>query len=261
MKKFVNLWSFIFLSALLGMGLFSCVPLNKIKYLQDSSSSTHKNVFENMPLKYHLQPGDYLYIRLFTMDQDANKIFNDMNGGTAYGNTTDQSVYLNSYEINDSGYINFPLLGQIKAGGLYITDVEKELMVLMQKEVNNPGVVVKLANFRFTVLGEVRMPGDYMVNQDRITIYQAISKAGDLTTYANRRKVKLLRKEGGQTNIFNIDVTKKEIITSDYYYLRPGDILYIEPLRSKQFAFETFPYALVLSSLSTIFALITFFKI
>ena len=253
--------SFIFLCLLIGMGLFSCVPLNKIKYLQDPAGAAPKTVFENQPLKYQLQPGDYLYIRLFTMDQDANKIFNDMNGGTAYGNTTDQSVYLNSYQINDSGYINFPLLGQIKAGGLYISDVEEELMSLMKKEVNNPGVVVKLANFRFTVLGEVRVPGDYIVNQDRITIYQAISKAGDLTTYANRNNVKLLRKEGGKTNIFTFDVTRKEVLTSDYYYLRPGDILYIEPLRNKQFAFETFPYALVLSSLSTIFALITFFKI
>ncbi len=244
-----------------GLILFSCVPQRKIKYLQEPEGAAPKTVFDNQPLKYRLQPGDYLYIRLFTMDQDANKIFSDMSGGSANGAVYEQTIYLYSYPINDSGYINLPLLGKIKAGGLYITDVEKELLDLMSKDVNAPGVIVKLVNFKLTVLGEVKNPGDYTVNQDRVTIFQAISMAGDLTTYSNRNTVRLLRRDGGKTNIVTLDLTKKDILTSDYYYMRPGDVLYVEPLKSKQYAFEAFPYALILSSLSTIMALLTFFKI
>jgi polysaccharide biosynthesis/export protein len=250
-----------FLVMVIGSLLVSCVPQEKVKYLQDPQGAKTKSVFENSVAEYRIQPGDYLYIRLFTMDKEANQIFSDMSGGSIYSNTTEQAVYLNSYLVSDSGYVNFPLLGRIKAGGEYLTDIEKQLYDLMLKEVNNPGVVVRLVNFKVTVLGEVRNPGTYTVNQNRITIFQAISLANDLTTYSNRNSVRLLRKKDNQTFVYTLDLTSKEILTSDYYYLRPGDVIYVEPLKSKQYAFETFPYALLLSSLSTVLALMTFFKI
>lgn len=249
-----------FLVILIGSLLVSCVPQEKIKYLQDPEGAKTKSVFENSVAEYRVQPGDYLYIRLFTMDKEANQIFSDMNGGSTYANTTEQSVYLNSYLVSDSGYVNFPLLGRIKAGGQYISEIEKQLYDLMLKEVNNPGVVVRLVNFKITVLGEVKTPGTYTINQYRISIFQAISLANDMTTYSNRNAVKLIRKKDSQTFIYSLDLTKKDILSSEFYYLRPGDILYIEPLKNKQYAFETFPYALMLSSLGTVLALLTFFK-
>jgi polysaccharide export outer membrane protein len=251
----------LFLLVLMGLIFFSCVPQQKIKYLQDPEGAQPQTSFENKPVNYRLQPGDYLYIRLFSMDEDANKIFGDMSGGNASNSVYEQSVYLFSYPISDSGYINFPLFGKIKAAGLLVSDVERELSNLMLKEVNNPGVIVKLVNFKITILGEVKNPGEFTINQDRISIFQAISKAGDLTTYSNRNTVRLLRKVGSTTTISTLDLTQKDILTSEFYYLRPGDILYIEPLKSKQYAFESFPYGLILSSLSTVLALLTFFKI
>jgi len=254
-------FKFLFLLPVLGLLFFSCVPQHKIKYMQDAEEAKARTVFENQIKDYRIQPGDYLYIRLFTMDRDANEIFSDMGGGnTTYG-MYEQNIYLTSYLVSDSGYIDFPLLGRIKAGGLLITEIEKQILDLMMKEVNNPGVVVRLVNFRVTILGEVRNPGTYTINQNRVNIFQAISLANDLTTYSNRNSVKLLRKQGGQTIMINLDLTKKDIIASEYYYLLPGDILYIEPLKYKQYAFESFPYALILSSLSTMLALLTFFRI
>jgi polysaccharide export outer membrane protein len=246
---------------LISIMMVSCVPQGKIKYLQDTQGELPKTAFENLVSDYRIQPGDYLYIRLFSMDNEANKIFSDMNGGSTYANTTEQSVYLNSYLVNDSGYVSFPLLGRIKAGGAYITEIEKQLYDLMLNEINNPGVVVRLVNYKITVIGEVKNPGTYTVNQNRVSVFQALSMAGDLTTYSNRNSIKLLRKKDEQTFLYTLDLTKKDILSSEYYYLRPGDILYIEPLKNKQYAFETFPYALLLSSLSTVMALLTFFKI
>ena len=131
----------------------------------------------------------------------------------------------------------------------------------MLNEVNNPGVVVRLVNFKVTILGEVKNPGTYTINQNRVTIFQALSMANDLTTYSNRNSVKLLRKKNEQTFVYVLDLTKKDILNSEFYYLLPGDIIYVEPLKSKQYAFETFPYALILSALSTVMALLTFIKI
>jgi len=252
---------FIFIVLLSGAMLMSCVPQKKIKYLQDTEGSSPQTIYNNLIKEYRVQSGDYLYIRLFTMDRDANQIFSDMSGVAVYGSSTDQFIYLNSYQVSDSGYISFPLLGKVKAAGLLVSEIETELRNLMLKEVNNPGVTVRLVNYKVTILGEVKSPGTILVNQNRITIFQAISLAGDLTTYSNRNSVKLLRKQGDKTAIINIDLSKKDILGSEYYYLLPGDILYIEPLKYKQYAFESFPYALILSSLSTMFALITFFKI
>ena len=261
MKKRLKGWVPVFLMILLGPLLFSCVSQSRIKYLQDQEGAKPQNQFESNYQEYRVQPGDYLYIRLFTMDKDANEIFSQMSGVANTNSVYEQSIYLSSYLVNDSGYINFPLLGKVQAGGLLIPEIEKELQNLMMREVNNPGVVVRLVNFKISILGEVKAPGTYSITQNKITIFQALSMAGDLTTYSNRNNVKLLRKMGSNTIMINLDLTKRDILTSEYFYLRPGDIIYVEPLKNKQYAFESFPYALILSSLSTLLALLTFFRI
>jgi polysaccharide biosynthesis/export protein len=259
MKNKIPLIPAVFV-ALISLLMISCVPQEKVLYLQDTEGAAPKTAFENTVPDYRIQPGDYLYIRLFTMDKEANQLFSDMSGGTSYANTNDQSIYLNSYMVSDSGFINFPLLGKIKAGGLVVSDIEKQLYDLMLNQVTNPGVVVRLVNFKITILGEVKNPGTYSVIQNKISIFQAIALANDLTTYSNRNSVRLLRKKGTQTLVYTLDLTKKDILSSELFYLRPGDIVYVEPLKYKQYAFEAFPYALILSSLSTVLALLTFFK-
>lgn len=259
MKRSLNRFVFIILPFLLGMILLSCVPQKKVLYLQEMEGARPQNSFENKTQEYVVQPGDYLYIRVFTMDKDANEIFQDMSGVSNYG-VTDQNIYLNSYQVSDSGFVNYPLLGKIKAGGLHLVDIEKELYNLTLKDVNNPGVLVRLVNFRISILGEVKEPGTFTVNQNSISIFQALSLAGDLTTYSNRNDVKLLRKQGDQMLIIHLDLTKKDILASQYYYLIPGDVLYVEPLKGKRYAFESFPYSIVLSGLSTLLVVLTFFK-
>jgi polysaccharide export outer membrane protein len=245
----------------LGLVLFSCVPQKKVLYLQDFQAAEPQMSFQNKLGDYRVQSGDYLYIRIFTMDKDANEIFSDMSGTTNYGGMTDQSMYLNSYQVSDSGYINFPMLGKIQAKGLLLSEIEKGLYDLTLKDVNNPGVIVRLVNFKVSVLGEVRIPGSYYISQSNIGLFQAIALAGDLTTYANRNSVSLLRKNGDKIDIVKLDLTKKDILSSEYYYLKPGDIIYVEPLKYKQYAFEAFPYNLILSSLSTLLVVLTFFKV
>jgi polysaccharide export outer membrane protein len=102
-----------------------------------------------------------------------------------------------------------------------------------------------------SVLGEVRNPGHFPYSQDKLTIYDALGLAGDITDYGNRTKVMLIRNENGENLRINIDLTKSEILTSDYFFMRPNDIIYVVPLRKKFWGFNQFPFGLLLSAITT----------
>jgi polysaccharide export outer membrane protein len=110
---------------------------------------------------------------------------------------------------------------------------------------------VKLVNRYVSVLGEVKNPGHFSYSQDKFNIYDAIGLAGDITDYGNRTKVILVRNENGENLRINIDLTKSEILTSDYFFMRPNDIIYVVPLRKKFWGFNQFPFSLLLSAITT----------
>ncbi|HOW30554.1 MAG TPA: polysaccharide biosynthesis/export family protein [Bacteroidales bacterium] len=245
----------------LSLIMFSCVPLKKIKYLQTAEGADTVNVFRNVAPEYRLQSGDYLYIRIFTLDEKSNTLFNSVSG-SAYsgGSYTDQYTYLTSYMVNDTGFINFPVVGRLKAAGFTAGEMEQQLHDKLSEYIKEATVIVKLVNYKISMLGEVGNPGQISVNRDRISIFEAIAMAGDLNTFANRKKVQIIRQENQQTKVVTFDLTRKEILNSEFYYLKPNDIVYVEPLKGKQFAFETFPYSLIYSTISMAILIVTFFK-
>ncbi len=98
-------------------------------------------------------------------------------------------------------------------------------------------VIVKMVNFKITILGEAKVPGQLLIYQNKINIFEAISMAGDLTDFANRNKVALIRQVKGGSKIYYLDLTSDKLLSSELYYLAPNDILYISPLRVKQYGF------------------------
>jgi len=120
-------------------------------------------------------------------------------------------------------------------------------------------VIVRLASFRVTMLGEFNGPGKYDVFQSNINIFEAISMAGDMTDFAKRDKIAIIRQTSNGSKIVRVNLNDKRILESDYYYLLPNDILYAEPIRAKQFVSTNFPYGLVFSILSTVLLLYVFF--
>lgn len=245
----------------LSLALFSCVPLKKIKYLQTAEGADTVQSFRNVAPDYVLQPGDYLYIRIITLDEKSNSLFNSVSGSTAMGGSyTDQYTYLTSYQVNDTGYINFPVVGQVKAAGLTTAGMEQTMHDKLSEYIKELTVIVKLVSFKISILGEVGHPGQLTINRDRVNIFEAIALGGDLNTFANRKKVQIIRQEKQGPRIVTFDLTKKSILNSEYYYLRPNDIIYVEPLKGKQFAFETFPYSLIYSTISMAILIVTLFK-
>ena len=110
---------------------------------------------------------------------------------------------------------------------------------------------VKLVNRYVSVLGEVRNPGNYVYSQDKLSVFDAIGLAGDITDYGNRETVVLVRKNEGTNNRINIDLTSSNILSSDYYYVRPNDMIYIKPLKNKFWGMRQFPFTVFFSTLTT----------
>ncbi len=253
----------LFFFFIIGLAMISCVPQAKMKYLQTKEGDSIVNEYKNIKPDYKLKPGDYLYIRVLTLDQKSNELFASMSasgGRDGYVNSTDQSLYLSSYLVNDSGFISFPLLGNIPAAGHTVIEMKQSLNKGVSEIIRESSVVVKLVLFNISVLGEVKNPGKYTVNSDRINIFEALALANDVTPFGNRSKVQIIRADFNKNNVVTLDILSKDILSSPYYYLQPNDIVYVEPMKEKAYAFETFPYGLVYSTIGLVLVILTFFK-
>lgn len=242
--------------------LFSCVPQHKLTYLQDIDKEVSQFDFNSKPYDYKLQPGDYLFIRIMSLDEKTNLLFNNITGSVGSNNTYfgSQNLYLTSYMVNDSGIIAFPILGRIKVSGLSVHEIELKIHDEISQFIREAHVVVKQVNYLISVLGEVNKPGQFNINNDKINIFEAISMAGDLTTFANRNTVKIIRHRNEKIEVIPIDLTKKNVLESATYYLQPNDVVYVEPLKSKQYTFATFPYSIAFSAITTLLVIITYLK-
>lgn len=246
---------------LIGFMTFSCVPQRKMMYLQAESSQDTTSQFVNeRSLSYLVQPGDNLYIKVVSLDEKTAYLFNPMERTQGGGNINDQSIYLNSYTVNDEGHIEFPLAGKIYVQNLTTEQIKETIQSVLDEYLKETVLIVKLVNFNLTMLGEVKRPGQFKVYKTEINIFEAIAMAGDLTDFADRKEVVIIRQTKTGSETITVDLERANILSSDYYYLKPNDMIYVKPLKIKQYGFATFPYALIFSTISTALLLINFFK-
>lgn len=239
--------------------LSSCVPMKRIRYLQDPKDDKEaKTDFQKPPsVEYLVHKGDNLYIKVNSLEDKTNYF---EKGGNFDNYYSESSIYLNSFTVNDSGYVEFPLIGKIMVNNLTIEDIQKLLQGRVNEYIKNTVVIVKLANFRVAMLGEFKNPGKYVVYQDKINIFEAIAMAGDISDFAKRDKVLLVRQSEKGTKTYRLNLNDNSILESEYYYLMPNDMVYVEPLKGKQFAFKEFPYLLILTTITTTLLFIDYFK-
>lgn len=250
---------YLLLILLIGLLMASCVPQKKIRYLQDIPKDDSTNAFINeRTLDYRIQPGDNIYIKINSLEEKSTAYFNEVSGATG-SNANGANLYLNSYLVNDTGYFHFPSLGYIYVKDNTAEDVQEMLEEQLRQYLKDPVVIVRLASFRVTLLGEFKNPGKYEVYQSNINLFEAISLAGDLTDFAKRDKIAIIRQTKNGSKLIRVNLNDKRILASDYYYLLPNDIVYAEPVRAKQFVSQNFPYAMVFSVISTALVLYVFF--
>lgn len=245
---------YFFVLLLFGILLASCVPQKKILYLQDIPKDDSTTSFINdRNLDYKIQPGDNLYIKINSLEEKSTTYFNEVSGTS--GNASGANLYLNSYLVNDTGYFHFPSLGYLYVKDLTAEEIQVKLEKRLSEYLIAPIVIVRLASFRITLLGEFKSPGKYDVYQSNINIFEAVSMGGDLTDFAKRNRVAIIRQTSVGSEIVRINLNDKRILESDYYFLLPNDIVYAEPIKAKQFVAESFPYSLLFSSISMVLVL------
>lgn len=251
MKYLKNSLKLGMVALLLSMFFASCVPYKKMLYLKDAqmvAENQSANYVNERNVDYKLQPGDNLYIRFInTIDERSAAALAGDNTSRTYSTSSDASIYLHSYTLDENGCIELPLTGKIELKNLTVDGAKEKMQTEINKFVNQTTLIVKLSNFNLTVLGEVAKPGMYKVYQSQINLFEAVSMAGNMTNFAKKNEVKIIRQTDTGSEIHIVDMGQADILSSPYYYLKPNDIIYVEPLKIKQWGFTTFPYSTVLS--------------
>lgn len=232
----------------------SCVPQKKMLYLKDAQMAAEnisKEYVNDRTVDYKLQPGDNLFIRFInTIDErGAASLAGETSVRSNYM-SSDASIYLQSYTLDEEGCIELPLTGKIELKNMTVDQAKAKMQTEIDKFVNQTTLIVKLSNFNLTVLGEVNKPGMYKVYQSQINLFEAMALAGNMTNFAKKSDVKIVRQTDHGSEIITIDMGQADILSSPYYYLKPNDIVYVEPLKIKQWGFTAFPY-------STVFSIVT----
>ena len=228
--------------------LQGCTPMSKITYLNDSQLG--KWDVSPVPPKHHLKIGDILMVKVISRNEESNNLFNlETNSNNANTALTAANLYLNGFTISQEGTIDIPNVGEVFVLNQTLEEAESTISLKAEEFLINPFVIVKLANFQFTVLGEINAPGNYPVYKEGLTIYDAIAMSGGINDYGNLKKVKIVRSEKNKKQIYNIDLTSSNILTSDFFYLRNNDLIYVQPIKFK--GFKKSQSQLLLSALTT----------
>src|ERR1035437_3851852 len=242
------------------MILCSCVTQRKVEYLQDSNKNFKAFKEAELP-DYRLKPNDELYIQINSLDEAAANVFSAGKEQSYYvGTMQPYGASLMSYSVDKDGFLLLPVIGKILVKDKTVSEVSTILKDSLNHILNQPIVSVKLVNRYVSVVGEVKNPGHFAYSQDKLTIYDALGLAGDITDYGNRNKVILIRNINGENIRINVDITKSDILASDYYNLRPNDIVYVKPLRNKFWGMRQFPFEILFSGLTTALLIHSVFK-
>jgi polysaccharide export outer membrane protein len=213
--------------------IFSCAPREKIVYYQniDTISKEKSNSYE-----IKLQPDDLLLIIVSAEDPEIAIPFNLKSISVVNPNRQDIArgqETMQLYLVDANGFIDFPILGKIKVGGL----TRSEALLLFQQKIaayiKNPIVNLRIMNFKVSIQGEVTLPGTYPIASERVTLIEALSMAKDLTIYGKRDNILIIREINGVKSYNRVDITKADFINSPFYYLAQNDVVYVEPNKNK----------------------------
>ena len=209
----------------------SCVTQQDWVYFQGD----HIAYSKAQPFELRYQTNDLLSINVSAKDMVAARPFNMFVSSPNNTNTLNLTGQLQQqpYLINEEGDINFPVLGKLTLSGLSRKEATVFLENKLKTYLKDPLVTIRLTNFRISVLGEVNNPGTYNIDDERVSLPQALALAGDLSINGKRGNLLLLREENGLLTKNYIDLRSDELFNSKYYFLKSNDVLYIEPNASK----------------------------
>ena len=237
----------------------SCTTKKQITYLQNVDSLPGASVFFKTPIEYRIQNEDILYIKVISLNDNINELINTFSSRYSQNMFQNEiSLFLYGYSVNDSGFVDIPTIGKVNVLGKTLEEAQIAISEKIGYSIRNATVIVKLLSLGVAVLGEVRKPGKYQNYNNQFTILEALSKAGDITDYGDRKRVLVIRPTKTEVKTFRVDLTDKGLLSSEAFFLLPNDVVYVEPIKSKIFRINIPTMTLVLTTISTLILVLSF---
>ena len=230
----------------------SCITNRDLEYIR---SNKEINKVKANKQDYRLQVGDLISVQISTTTEQQHDFFNKEN--TSNSQLMMQNPYLYGYLIKEDGNLDLPSFGIVKAEGFSLRELENVIKQIAVSYFEQPVVKLNIINFQISILGEVNSPGTFKIVDPNVNILYALSLSGDMTQFANRKKVKVIRNDNEVNRVFYVDLTKKGVLNNADFMLQPHDIIYVAPLQKKFYAFNNITNAVsMLISTVTLFLLI-----
>lgn len=240
---------------LLAFELTSCITTHQTNYLQASKNLNHNYKDSISYEDYRLKQDDKLFIRVYSTDTKTNALFNGT-GNTGMqmlsGSGSGESVDLFTYSVLANGSIEFPVVGEIPVMGKTLRETKKTIENAIKPLLRINSVDVRMVGRSFSVIGAGKS-GRFSFPKEKINIFQALAISGDVGIYTDRSKIKILRQTKNGNQIKTFDIRGEDIINSEFYYLEPDDVIFLEPMNAQFFGVTTF-----WSGVSTIITTISF---
>lgn len=250
-KKYLLLMSLIIV-----MSIISCRSKKDLVYLQDVETEILAPEYGMNVPDYQIKTNDNLFVSIKSLNPEVNQLYNpaQSTGGQQgsqqqYSQQSDQ--YLNGYLVDSNGNISLPILGNVAIAGLTQAEAQAMVQEKANEYLKGASVKVKLLNYKVSVMGEVTTPGVYYNYNSSLTVLEAISMANGITEYAQVNHVLVIRTTEKKSQTYRLDLTKKNFMKSEAFFLQPNDVVYIEPHNIKNTNMNSSIYSILLSTLST----------
>ena len=222
--------------------LASCATNKRAAYIQQVQTDIPTAIEQDYQIR--IKPLDRLTVTINSKDPElaapfnAASSYNSLNGLSSYSSSSNGNLQI--LTVDKEGKIQLPIIGEIDCDGLTRNELAKKIENTIRENgmVHDPIVIIQFADVKFSVLGEVARPGQFSITNDRISLFDALAMAGDLTIYGQRENVALIREENGMRTVHYFDLKNPDILTSPYFYLQQDDVVYVTPNKYKAQAGE-----------------------
>lgn len=230
--------------------MVSCVTSKRVNLMQEPGKNHIPQYADTVSYEdYELRIGDRLYIYVYSVDERVDKMFNSssgtigiqmLQGGGGVGGSYDLYTYL----VQEDGCIDFPMVGRVPVRGMTTRGVKRALEEELSSFIKSYGdyqmmsVEVKIVRRSFSVISD-RGSGTFNIQKEKVTIFEALAMAGDIGDFGDRSKVRIVREKEGMTQVKEFDVRSKDIINSEFYYIEPNDVIYIQRIKGQSFGINS----------------------
>ena len=222
--------------------LASCATNKRAAYIQQVQTDIPTDIEQDYQIR--IKPLDRLTVTINSKDPElaapfnAASSYNSLNGLSSYSSSSNGNLQI--LTVDKEGKIQLPIIGEIDCDGLTRNELAKKIENTIRENgmVHDPIVIIQFADVKFSFLGEVARPGQFSITKDRISLFDALAMAGDLTIYGQRENVALIREENGMRTVHYFDLKKPDILASPYFYLQQDDVVYVTPNKYKAQAGE-----------------------